>query len=101
MAAAGRSRAEAGARAHLERLDGQKQLELDRLRAELGDCRAALEAGRLKEQALAARKRLLEKEVRAHAAPLVLHPVTFNTVLTLSRCPSCRAHRPLRSTASR
>jgi hypothetical protein len=43
-------------------MHAQKQLELDRLRAELGGCRAALEAARSKEQALTARKRLLEKE---------------------------------------
>ena len=50
-------------RDNLVRLRGEKQREVDRLKTGLEDCQACLAVSQAKEQALASRKRMLEKEV--------------------------------------
>jgi hypothetical protein len=60
-----RNRHDVSNRAHLERLRGERMKETDELRAELASTRAALENALNGQLGAAARKKALEKEVRA------------------------------------
>ena len=68
-------------RDNLIRLRGDKQREIDRLRAELEDCQASLAVSQAKEQALTSRKKMLEKEA---SRPQACHCHRYCVELTLN-----------------